>query len=986
MRMARCWPGLILLTSTFIPLVNGATTLPSEVTAIVPQCAQPCLSNFVETNFPSRGCGSSPTLECLCSHDSASEYTIGEAGVQCIVGSQKGGLCTEEEARDSVVSSAFGMCSGQVNAISNTHTVIYVTLEIQSSSVRIGSPTTVASTTESETPSSTFATSTRPSSASVSSTSSSMSSASSSSSILSATSTQTGGRQSQTPAPTREPNLTNAQIVGITVAAIGGGALMLGIIVIMACVKRRRVRQNRDSDDFSFQVDPKKYPQSIISRKSRKSMRRLPVFGPGGTSNGIAARVAPPIPPRIDTMSPNMFSRRSIQPDQVIGLAISPERNIPAGMQSRESKLLPPRPTLKLQMPPNAAGASFSKNAPKPMTFGRSSAATQFEEDYESTGWKPQVPTLKGAGIKYPKPAQTPSLSRESTATQFEDVEDNIRKSQIANARGVSYVQPALKSSDEPRGSTTTQFEEDDARISKLKVDETTSTSNRPKNNLNRRSTVEEDVDSAIDMWQKFSPINTTGPPAFYYRAADGQRAQQLIASSTKGSAQRLQSKPVLVGDRIGSFSQPRRPNEYPPRAKGDNLELDAFPRPPTLPASLQIPIPPGASRGVSATSSIYTTRTTSLQPSPTRRSNNPAGSFPQVYRAYKQVGPYDAPKTSNSMTSYEIDKSRLSPGGPRTDDLSPVVESPASGRSPVSYPKIPKPGRLSEATIRMVPPPAQPNFKVSNEKPWRVAELAAQRQRQLRRNSSLTGPPQGIDINVPQPRTPPNYTPQSPNWDTYTPSPLSPSGPSFSSSNLPFARQNQPPIPLPTNQQYAKQFQPSLGLSQKPGYASISSPTPPQSSPTPIPTSKYNPTTVTVLPTHARPSSGLSHISEASLDAPSLLPPRSSTTSQSSQLFSRRRGAATGPITLSDSPSTDAKKKWRVLKGEDVNAAKSPGWKTMLGSSAGMLSPQSAGFSRGRREFESVEGTAVELPGTPGWVPRLTPTRKGEDLYLRVG
>ncbi|CAG8958298.1 hypothetical protein HYFRA_00000653 [Hymenoscyphus fraxineus] len=910
MRMARCWPGFILLTSTFIPLVNGATTLPSEITAIVPQCAQPCLSNFVETNFPSRGCGSSPTLECLCSHDSASEYTIGEAGVQCIVGSQKGGLCTEEEARDSVVSGAFGMCSGQVNAISNTHTVIYATLEIQPSSVRIGSPTTVASTTESETPSSTFATSTRPSSASVSSTSSSMSSASSSSSILSATSTQTGGgRQSQTPAPTREPNLTNAQIVGITVAAIGGGALMLGIIVIMACVKRRRARQNRDSDDFSFQVDPKKYPQSIISRKSRKPMRRLPIFGPGGTSNGIAARVAPPIPPRIDTMSPNMFSRRSIQPDQMIGLAISPERNIPAGMQSRESKLLPPRPTLKLQMPPNAAGASFSKNAPKPMTFGRSSAATQFEEDYESTGWKPQVPTLKGAGITYPKPAQKPSLSRESTATQFEDVEDNIRKSQIANARGVSYVQPALKSSDEPRGSTTTQFEEDDARISRIKVDETTSTSNRPKNNLNRRSAVEEDVDSAIDMWQKFSPINTTGPPAIYYRAADGQRAQQLIASSTKGSAQRLQSKPVLVGNRIGSFSQPRRPNEYPPRAKADNLELDAFPRPPTLPASLQIPIPPGASRGVSATSSIYTTRTTSLQPSPTRRSNNPAGSFPQVYQAYKQVGPYDAPRTSNLMTSYEIDKSRLSPGGPRTDDLSPVVESPASGRSPVSYPKIPKPGRLSEATIRMVPPPAQPNFNVSNEKPWRVAELAAARQRQLRRNSSLTGPPQGIDINVPrrEPRTPPNYTPQSPNWDTYTPSPLSPSGPSFSSSNLPFA---------------------------------------------------------------------------PSLDEPSLLPPRSSTTSQSSQLFSRRRGAFTGPITLNDSPSPDAKKKWRVLKGEDVHAAKSPGWKPMLGSSAGMhmLSPRSAGL-RGRREFESVE-----LPGTPGWVPRLTPTRKGEDLYLRVG
>lgn len=98
MRMARCWPTLILLTSTFITLVNGATPLPSEVTSVVPQCAQPCLSNFIDTNFPSRTCGSTPTIDCLCSRDSASEYTIGEGSVQCIVGAQKLGLCGDEDA------------------------------------------------------------------------------------------------------------------------------------------------------------------------------------------------------------------------------------------------------------------------------------------------------------------------------------------------------------------------------------------------------------------------------------------------------------------------------------------------------------------------------------------------------------------------------------------------------------------------------------------------------------------------------------------------------------------------------------------------------------------------------------------------------------------------------------------------------------------------------------------------------------------------
>lgn len=886
------------------------------------------------------------------------------------------------------------MCSGQTNALPNTHTVIYATLEVQSSSVRFSQSTRLASTSASATPSSTFVTSTRPTSTSAPSTPSFMSSASSS--VASPpTSTQTAVRQTQTPSPVSETNLTKSQIVGITVAAIGGGALMLGIIIIIACVKRRQARRNRDSDELPFQIDPTKYPQSI---KSRKSTRRLPAFGPGGTSNGLAQKVAPPVPPRLDTMSPNMFSRSSIQPDQVIGLAISPESRV----QTRsESKLLPPKPVLKLQMPPKAAGAFFSKSAPKPMTFERSSTATQFEEDYQSTGWKPQVPTLKGAGLTYPKPAQKPSLSRESTATQFEDVEDNIRKSQIANARGVSYIQPKLKSSDAPRGSTTTQFEEDDAinsRMNKTRKstatqfeedEEATSASSRPKYNWSRRSAVEEDVDTAIDMWEKFSPINTSGPPAVYFKAADVQRAQISNASSRGSNSQ---AKPVPIGRGIGSFSQPRRPNEYPPRAKPDNLGLDAFPRPPTstLPPSLQIPIPAGASRPVTATSSVYTTRTSSLQGSPTRRSNPPMGSLPQIPQAYKQVGPYDGPRTGNSSSSFDTDNSRLSPGGPRTAELSPVVESPASGKSPVSYPKIPKPGRLSEEVIRTVPPPPQPNFNVSSEKPWRAAELAAQRERQLRRSSSLTGPPQGIEINIPQraPRIITNYTPQSPNWDTYTPSPLSPSGPSFSSSNLPFARQNQPQIPLPAKQQqqqYAKQFQPSLGLSQKPGYATIPSPNssnrPPRSSPGPAPVPEMS------IP---RPSSGLSHISEASMDTPSL-PSRTSTASKSSQassLLARRRGPERVPITLSDSP--DAKKKWRVLKGSDVHAAKSPQWRPMLGQSNGMLSPLSAHFEgrqtqyAGRKEFERME--PAELPGTPGWVPRLTPTRKGEDLYLRVG
>ena len=33
----------------------------------------------------------------------------------------------------------------------------------------------------------------------------------------------------------------------------------------------------------------------------------------------------------------------------------------------------------------------------------------------------------------------------------------------------------------------------------------------------------------------------------------------------------------------------------------------------------------------------------------------------------------------------------------------------------------------------------------------------------------------------------------------------------------------------------------------------------------------------------------------------------------------------------------------------------------------------------------EGTEFEREELPATPGWVPRLTPTRKGDELFLSV-
>ncbi|EPE27267.1 hypothetical protein GLAREA_03182 [Glarea lozoyensis ATCC 20868] len=938
--MARCWPLLILLTSISTTLVDGATTLPSELKSLVPQCAQPCFTSFIDSNYAASACGQTPDLDCLCSHDSASEYTIGEASVQCIVGAQRTGVCSQADTKEDVVLKAHGMCNGKANAIPNTHTVISATLEVQSNTVRLQPPSTTLS--NSITATSTLAVTSIPTS------SSSSSGFLTSTGVVPAPATTQPPAESQTTVPvlppTETPKLTQAQIVGITVAAVGGMAVMLGIIGILACVKRRQRMEYDDGDDLPLSMDPSYYPPSFDSQNSYAKPLN---YGPGGTTSGVARKVAPPVPRRFDVASPNMFSRRSMQADEIIGLAISPELNqSPVMRRPRgESKLLPPKPTLRLQMPPKAA-AKFAKTAPKPMTYNRESTMTTFDEDFERPGWVPQVPptpkfipaSLQGAGLSFPPPvAGRPGLRRESTATLFEDVEESgLRKSQVGNARGVSYIQPSVivpmpvpQDSESPleldgaprdsnwaRQSTATQFEED--AVGNMSIGPV-------KGKADRRSRVEQDLDNTIDEWERYTPINTTGPPAFYFTAADVQGSEAMRMPLS-------QAKPVMVGRRMGSFSQPRNPMQYPPRKDSMEPVLEAFPKPPRQMVPLQLKIPITDSRPPTVASSNYATPSSSNPANSPTPSLPPTGSLPQIPKAYRQTGPYDSHKAGNSV---ETNSAASPAGGPRTGELqlSPVFESPASGRSRVSYPKIPKP----QGAIKAIPPPPQPNFTPNNaseaRKPWEAAEAAArekERRIQVRRQSSLTCPPQGIMIHLPPTQIKNkrlstvanldnNPPPHSPNWDTYTPTPISPSGPSFSSTN----RTPHPPA---------------------------------LSSPFTSPRPKHTPKTKQQVhsPTPTTPGIRLSNASTST-------PP---TSPQPKPLAHRRGNNKASALTLTNRPTQPTA--WAPLKNTNL------------------LSPDSRRVvGEGGVAFERAD--PIELPGTPGWVPKLTPTRKGEDLYLRV-
>lgn len=332
----------------------------------------------------------------------------------------------------------------------------------------------------------------------------------------------------------------------------------------------------------------------------------------------------------------------------------------------------------------------------------------------------------------------------------------------------------------------------------------------------------------------------------------------------------------------------------------------------------LHLEIPNHANRPVTTTSSVYTQ--SSLPPSADGYSTN---IIPHSRRSYQT--PYTVDQEPQSAVS-EIE--------PKTagTELSPVLESPSSrvspmspvtptGRSPVNYPSVPR--LLSPATIRMVPPPPQPDFTRTfssgkmRRTPSGTSVSQTQRQPQIQPSNDLK-PWRSAEIAAQQARQP-QAQQQQRQYRSYRPPP--------GHSN--YIR----PISAPRNNiKEAQQQQP-------------------QTSAQPSPLEIFN--------RGEREGSMTSTIS----------------TSASSTLAKRRLGekqAAALAETFGGGRAEEEKgrkEKWRVLRDEDIRRAKSSGWRPQL--STANVSGKDPGVG--------------DLPKTPGWVPKLTPTRRGDELFLSV-
>lgn len=733
---------------------------------------------------------------------------------------------------------------------------------------------------------------------------------------------------------TKTSTLTESQIIGIAVAGVGGSALAIGAMLLFACYRRRRANRLPEQDSIHASKfgtprssgigSPPNSGKMIGKQEISRPVFNEPILGPGGPASGYASRAAPRVPARPKSLGLglNPFSRRSITPD-FIGLAISEEDR-----HAEPSPLLPEKPVLHLQVP---GGSASNTKA----TMAHKSAS------------------LDSAG----------AYSTATTAVGAEELWAHEKAVEIGSSTHLQA--PAA------------------ATLKKIKGGE---------------------FDPA-----EYSAEGKLVEPDFYVRPLNLSR----------------------------NFSQPH------------HLDVGGLHPPGKTMGSLKNP-------RLTTTSSIYSQRyrRSALDREASVANNNRQTNIRNP-KQYSTMGPYDPKHASiDSMTSFDSSSSFEEISELPADEpalLSPVVESPNTeakspqqGTSPVTYPRIH--GRLSYTSMAR-PPPPQPNFT----KPWLKDEVSGPRgpSKGHTRNASSTSnadyPPFSSTISSPDyipgshshnaslsisPETPHpqpalNMASSAPNTTGSTANPSTNPNLNTNTNKIQIATPPPPPSSSSSSQK------PTL-TPLKPFPSSFSANSPPKSSGTSPPFSKFNsstsPASATLLAkTPDTPSTILSKrlaknaALAASASSNGSSPPNTYTLKKNltvktptSSSGTKPRGDHFGNQLTSEKERERDGKNWRVLDESAKQEAKSPTWRPRTGSKGSIWSAgpkrkesQDSGYS-GRSELEGDEGWRgrgeeretqesydsirrqelngmLSPDGTPGWLPKLTPTRRGNDLFLSV-
>ena len=303
---------VILASSTHAAPTTAPTSrsLPQTLQQNVPSCAQSCVQASLDESFPV-ACSGQESLQCLCSRYSNTGESLGEVALGCIYLS-----CSIQDSKASL-SSAYGICLGQQNAVLPTKSVLtYVVTSPTRTMASSSAPTTFTAT---PTITSTLQTQTSSMRSTFADTFSPIPSATASASSISDPSVKTANAS---------PKMTPAQIAGLSVAAVAAFIMAIGLMALSICLRRRRERKS-DVDEKGQRTHEKDLPTRFshyvpvesgleVSQQHQSVPRPPPTFGRAGNQ-----RTARPVQ-RLGVGTSNSSSNSSLPLDQ-IGLAISAE-------------------------------------------------------------------------------------------------------------------------------------------------------------------------------------------------------------------------------------------------------------------------------------------------------------------------------------------------------------------------------------------------------------------------------------------------------------------------------------------------------------------------------------------------------------------------------------------------------------------------------------------------------------------------------------
>jgi hypothetical protein len=372
-------PRLIVSFAVFtIPCIFAqtdslSTILPPSLIDVIPSCSAFCLEYFVILNYPPFACPNTQDIDCLCSTNTNTGFTLGEAALRCVVSACPGNI--------EATTQAYTVCSGIPDALPNTHSTITATLMATTTypvaSAFPTSPSPSPTSSDIPNPSITFSgtsIATDAGTAFLSFPSTSISTTTMTTAMASADPQLASS--SSTPSPTSNGSLTTAQIVGIVMAGVASAVIAFGVLLFIYCLRRRR-RLKRQSDNSPFQTEkaPPKTPPKEPRPRSPSPDQALGLNIGGDSISFYNPNQVFPAP---STDMRRSFWRKSIKPEE-IGIAVSPEtkQDSPASFASTRtaSRLLPEKLSYSLFPAP----LRISRQPIRP-----TSTATEFEDDFDA--------------------------------------------------------------------------------------------------------------------------------------------------------------------------------------------------------------------------------------------------------------------------------------------------------------------------------------------------------------------------------------------------------------------------------------------------------------------------------------------------------------------------------------------------------------------------------------------------------------------------